>query len=249
MPNPCLSLCTAPERVNFCPKTIGSNLNDASGSLINRQLRPSSLWPWQCSADFFASESSPTQRCHADLNMPRTDHDSNYKPLVGIITFKALNALSGHSRELSHRNRRQSFDSYSIARNANLQRRESVGYLPVQEPTSHRRKRCLTPPPFGKATLQENQLNEQTQSPLFKLPEELLLAIYEEVIGRNLLHIVRRTNQFQLGHIVCKTNVPRSQEACVENKCRGLKLPTGVHAKTGRGDGGLIQLLQSCRKM
>jgi hypothetical protein len=178
--------------------------------------------------------------------MPRTDTDSNYKPLTGIIVFKALNAISGHSRPLPTR---QSYDSYSIARNANFHRRESVAYVPVHEPPSRRRERCLTPPPHGKAILQPNQSNEQTQSPLFKLPEELLLLIYEEVLGHNLFHIVRRTNKFQLGHIVCQSNVPRSQEECVENKCRGLKLPTGIHAKTGSGDGGLIQLLQSCRKM
>ena len=181
--------------------------------------------------------------------MPRTDRDSNYKPLTGIIVFKALNAISGHSRPLPTRNGRQSYDSYSIARNANFHRQESVAYVPVHEPPSRRRERCLTPPPHGKAILQPNQFNEQTQSPLFKLPEELLLLIYEEVFGHNLFHIVRRTNKFQLGHIVCKSNVPRSQEECVENKCRGLKLPTGIHAKTGSGDGGLIQLLQSCRKM
>ena len=178
-----------------------------------------------------------------DLNMPRTDRDRNSKSLPGIITFAVLGALTGHSREL------KSFDSYAIARNANLKRRESINYVPVQEPTTHRRERALTPPPSGRAILQPSQLNEQIQSPMFKLPEELLLLIYEEVLGRNLFHIVRRTTSFQLGHVVCKTNVPRRQEECNENECRGLKVPTGIHAKTGPGDGGLIPLIQSCRKM
>lgn len=178
-----------------------------------------------------------------DLNMPRTDRDRNSKSLPGIITFAVLGALTGHSREL------KSFDSYAIARNANLKRRESINYVPVQEPTTHRRERALTPPPSGRAILQTSQLNEQIQSPMFKLPEKLLLLIYEEVLGRNLFHIVRRTTSFQLGHVVCKTNVPRRQEECNENECRGLKVPTGIHAKTGPGDGGLIPLLQSCRKM
>ncbi len=184
-----------------------------------------------------------------DHIMPRTDRDSNYKPLTDIIVFKALNAVTGHSRPLPTRNRRQSYDSYSIARNANFHRRDSVAYVPVHEPPSRRRECCLTPAPHGKAILQPSQFSEQTQSPLFKLPAELLLLIYEEVLGHNLFHIVRRMNNFQLGHIGCKSKVPRSQENCVENKCRGLKLPTGIHAKTGSGDGGLIQLLQSCRKM
>jgi len=175
--------------------------------------------------------------------MPRTDRERGTKSLPGLITFAVLGAVTGHSRPL------KTFDSYAIARNANLQRRESSGYLPVQEPTSQRRKRCLTPPPFGRAFLQPSQLNEQSQSPLFELPEELLLLIYEEVLGRNLFHIVRRTSHFQLGHIACKTNTPRTQDECLENQCRGLKVATGVHVKTGPGDGGLIQLLQSCRKM
>jgi hypothetical protein len=180
--------------------------------------------------------------------MPRTDHDSNYKPLSAIATFKILNALSGRSREPPPRPRPRSLTSYSIARNANLHRRGSTGYIPAQECPRLRRERCLTPPPFGKAILQPSQLNDQTQSSLFKLPEELLFLIYEEVIGSNLFHIVRRTNQLQLGHILCKTNIPRSQEGCKEKECRGLKVPTGLH-KTVRGDSGLIQLLKTCRKV
>jgi hypothetical protein len=184
--------------------------------------------------------------------MPRTDRDSNsWKPLTSIIIFKTLDALPGHSRPLPSHPRRQSLaDSYSIARNAYLHRRGSNGYQPVQETPPLRRQRCLTPPPFGKAILLPNQLNEQTQSSLFRLPEELLFLIYEDVIGGNLFHIVRRTNQLQLGHIPCKNNLPRSQEECKENKCRGFKVPTGLHVKTaGTGHGGLIQLLQTCRKM
>jgi hypothetical protein len=184
--------------------------------------------------------------------MPRTDRDSTFKPLSAIFTFKVLDAFSGHSRQLPSRPRRQSLphSSYSIARNWNLHRRGSNGYLPAQECPPLRRERCLTPPPFGKAILQPNQLIEQAQSPLFKLPEELLLLIYEHVIGYNLFHIVRRTKQLQLGHVPCKNNLPRSQEECKENECRGFKIPTGLHVRpAGPGHGSLIQLLQTCRKV
>jgi len=184
--------------------------------------------------------------------MPRTDRDSTFKPLSAIFTFKVLDTFSSHSRQLPSRARRQSLphSSYSIARNWNLHRRGSNGYLPAQECPPLRRERCLTPPPFGKAILQPNQLIEQTQSPLFKLPEELLLLIYEHVIGYNLFHIVRKTKQFQLGHVPCKNNLPRSQEECKENECRGFKIPTGLHVRpAGPGHGSLIQLLQTCRKV
>jgi hypothetical protein len=180
--------------------------------------------------------------------MPRTDRDSNSKGLTATATLKVLGAFSGHSRKLPNHERRRSMTSYTIARDSYLHRRGSNGYQPVQECPPLRRERCLTPPPFGKAILQPSQFNAQTQSPLFKLPEELLILIYEEVIGSNLFHIVRRTNQLQLGHTVCKSNLPRSQEDCKENECRGLKIPTGLHVKSGPGNGGLIQLLQTCRK-
>lgn len=177
------------------------------------------------------------------MAMQRTDRDRSTKGITSIITLKVLGALTGHGREIP------TYDSYAIARNANLVRRETVGYLPAQGPVSRRRERPLTPPPFGKAVLHPSQLNAQAQSPLFKLPVDILLLIYKEVLGHNLFHIVRRNTRFQLGHVLCKNNTPRSQEECHENECRGIKVPSGVHPKTGPGNDGFIQLLQSCRKM
>jgi hypothetical protein len=177
------------------------------------------------------------------MAMQRTDRDRGTKGITSIVTLKVLGALTGHGREIA------TFDSYAIARNANRHRRETVGYLPTQGIAFRRRERALTPPPFGRAVLHPSQLNEQTQSPLFKLPEEILLLIYEEILGHNLFHIVRRSTRFQLGHVLCKANTPRRQEECNEHECRGMKVPSGVHPKTRPGNGGLVQLLQSCRRM
>jgi hypothetical protein len=88
-------------------------------------------------------------------------------------------------------------------------------------------------------------LNEQTQSLLFKLPEELRLLIYEEVLGNRLIHIVRRDHK--LGHMLCRSG--GDQDACNEVKCRGIKLPTGMFVQPGFGHGDLIPLLQSSRNV
>jgi hypothetical protein len=85
--------------------------------------------------------------------------------------------------------------------------------------------------------------DQQIASLLFKLPRELRLMIYEEVLGGKVFHIVRRKEK--LGHKLCKGS--GNPDQCISDHCRGFKAQSGVHA--GRGDGGLIQLLQSCRKM
>ena len=184
--------------------------------------------------------------------MPRTDTDSNYKPLTALITFHLLDSISGRSRIFPSRNRPEilsSSNSYDIARD----RREASlvhRYLPVQECAPLKRKRQLTPPPVGRAMLQPAQYNEQTECLLLNLPQEVRCMIYREVIGDNMFHIVRRNNNFRLGHIPCDAAHPRSQEDCKESQCRGFKLPTGLHAReNGHGHGGLIQLLQTCRKV
>jgi hypothetical protein len=107
------------------------------------------------------------------------------------------------------------------------------------------RNRCLTPSPDGAQSLPCSKTDGQTQSPLFKLPEEILLLIYKEVIGNRLLHIVRR--QQDLGHVLCKGS--GDPDDCIENQCRGIKSPTGPYTETGPGSGDIIQLLQTCRKM
>ena len=90
---------------------------------------------------------------------------------------------------------------------------------------------------------QSLKIDQQTASWLFKLPKEVRLMIYEEVLGGMIFHIVRRKTR--LGHKLCKGS--GDPEQCISDNCRGFKTESGVH--TGRGNGGLIQILQSCRKM
>jgi len=89
----------------------------------------------------------------------------------------------------------------------------------------------------------------QIQSPLFHLlPDELRLMIYSQVLGNQVLHIIRRHQK--LGHTLCK-NPDGSFDACREAQCRGRKMPTGEHEATvsSPGHGGMIQLLQTCRRI
>lgn len=88
------------------------------------------------------------------------------------------------------------------------------------------------------------------------LPREVRMQIYEWVLGGRVLHIVRR--ETKLGHVVCKryrreldTEDMREEDACLIAGCRELKIPgsSGVHERIGEGGGGLIQLLQVCRRM
>lgn len=108
-----------------------------------------------------------------------------------------------------------------------------------------RRQRRLSIPPAepnnGPKLLQNT--NDQTDCSLFTLPTSVRTRIYENVLGNMLVHIVRRHTK--LGHRVCKTGgLP---DSCIETRCRGSKTAYGIHKNTG--DGGLIQLLQTCRMM
>jgi len=174
--------------------------------------------------------------------------------LTARLLFKTVDKLSDHSRFVEAPNptlQRRKTTGSTIGRPKTLQfqpqsqRRTSYYDIPplVFEHLPPRTRR-LTPPPDSRQSLPCTRADEQTQSPLFKLPEELLLMIYKEVVGNRLLHIVRR--QRKLGHVAC--NGSGDADECKENQCRGLKLPTGTYAQTGPGN-DLIQLLQTCRKI
>jgi hypothetical protein len=171
--------------------------------------------------------------------------------LTSILLFKTLDRFSGHSRPL---------DNNTSPNTYPLRRRQSA---PVPSSPTHGRRieryepppplsqhipprtHCLTPPRFEISTEEPVVLHEQIQSPLLNLPKEVLLMIYERVVGIRVLHIVRRRDK--LGHTLCiSTGEP---DDCKEAKCRGLKLPTGLYARSGHGSGDLIQLLQTCRKV
>jgi hypothetical protein len=179
--------------------------------------------------------------------------------IIGNAIFKALGRFSGHARPLDRqqdqrpRHRRHQSMTMAAAETATATergeplRRSKTNFQPPPAcPHLPPRTHSLTPVPVPLDNVIP-ELDEQTQSALFKLPEELLLLIYEEVIGRRTFHIVRRSHR--LGHTTCHYNTPGSQEECKEGGCRGLKVPSGLHIESGPGHGGLIQLLQTCRKM
>lgn len=200
--------------------------------------------------------------------------DAGYRNLGQMALFKALDLLSGHSRELAPRP-----SSYKIQRKlsvfipptgpANWPGVEAPTDLPHLPPRAH----CLTPPPsrdldnpFVTQSPSRDDTDfddpfvtpppsrygtdlddpfEQAQSPLFRLPSGVLRLIYEEVIGNRTIHIVRR--QDRLGHALCSINTLQSQEQCRETQCRGLKWPNGTY-EPGLGCSDILPLLKTCRK-
>jgi hypothetical protein len=90
--------------------------------------------------------------------------------------------------------------------------------------------------------VQRQGAEEQRQSRLFQLPPEVRDIIYGYVLTGPPVHIVQRQNK--LGHRRCRSN--GSPYECVKSECRGIKVETGHHV--GSGDGGIIQLLQTCRQ-
>ncbi|KAH7342815.1 hypothetical protein BKA65DRAFT_354338, partial [Rhexocercosporidium sp. MPI-PUGE-AT-0058] len=80
------------------------------------------------------------------------------------------------------------------------------------------------------------------------LPPEVLELICKRAIGDRLVHIMRRPSE-GLGHECCILDRESGPEACREQKCRGLKLPTGRYAKSDRPGEDLTALLQTCRKL
>lgn len=159
------------------------------------------------------------------------------------VLFGFLDRVTGHSKPLesvpSHR--RPTIGSPTHSRRLTY---EPPPPLPAPLP---RRKRLLTPASSRSASPEPFLYDEQFQSVLLqRLPEEILMLIYEYVIGKRVIHLVRRKDH--LGHMKCLSN--GDPDACRELQCRGMKLPNGLYVASGHGNGGgLIQLLQSCRKM
>lgn len=166
------------------------------------------------------------------------------RSLKSTLIFYALDKLTGHSKPID----REHLSSYRIA-DIRKQfsdappkpKKKASNYQPPPLAQSlARRKGAITPPPLDYEEL------DQTQSPLLRLPENVLLLIYQQVIGNNLLHIVRRSNG--LAHAVCNDS-SGSQDDCRDFNCRGMKLPNGVCLPNKRSHYGIIPLLQTCRKM
>lgn len=176
--------------------------------------------------------------------------DNGYKNLGQMVLFKALDLVSGHSRELaprpsSYTQKRPSFfktpTTPAGSEKTTWPGVEAPADLPHLPPRTH----CLTPDPFRDNADTDKEF-EQLQSPLFKLPPDVLRLIYEEVVGNRTIHIVRRHDR--LSHAICKVNKHQCQDQCKESQCRGLKLPNGTY-ESAFGCSDLLPILQTCRKM
>lgn len=157
--------------------------------------------------------------------------------LTHLLVWSLLHHLSGHGKEID----RVPMSSYRKVEPKATVRKVSNYQPPPLTRSLPRRSGCITPP------LMEPTDFDQIQSPLFNLPAGVLLLIYEQVIGKNIIHIVRRSQT--LSHATCKTETPGDQDECRAMKCRGTKLPNGVCVPDKKSHDNFISLLQTCRKM
>ena len=163
--------------------------------------------------------------------------------LSGRVIWKVLNILPFRTREIQHTS---SYRARDVPHMARVQPEgDEHGELEpeIRHLAPRKRPLSLISSCDDNYARQPPNTDQQTASLLFKLPREVRLMIYEELLGGKVFHIVRRKKK--LGHKLCKGI--GNPEQCISDHCRGFKIQTGVHA--GRGDGGLIQILQSCREM
>lgn len=154
--------------------------------------------------------------------------DRGRHSLSGLFIWKVLNALPRRTREPQH------MSSYRERVRPEEDRHWELE-PEIRHLTPRKRRLSLVSSCDDNDVKQPLNTEQQTASLLFKLPEELRLVIYEEVLGGKIFHIVRRKHK--LGHKLCKGG--GNPEECISDRCRGFKIQSGVHA--GRGDGGLIQ--------
>jgi hypothetical protein len=169
-------------------------------------------------------------------------HDADHHSIPALIVWKCLKHLPGQRREHGQQSTGKQ-QIVAIQQPHTLQGRGRHSEPEFRHLTQRPRPLSLTRPCHG---MQDNNVpiaSEQTESPLFKLPREIRQMIYEQLLGGNVFHIVRRRKK--LGHTRCRAY--REPDQCIPTRCRGLKLPSGVHA--GYGDGDLIEVLQSCRRV
>jgi hypothetical protein len=157
--------------------------------------------------------------------------------------WKVLNVLPWHTREPQH------ISSYRprVVPDASRVRREEDIHCQLEPEIRHlaprKRPLSLVSSCYDEDIRQPLHTNQQTALFFYKLPREVRLMIYEELLGGMIFHIVRRREK--LGHKLCKGS--GDPEQCISEYCRGYKVQSGFHA--GRGNGGLIQILQSCREL
>ncbi|KAH7419199.1 hypothetical protein BKA64DRAFT_9821 [Cadophora sp. MPI-SDFR-AT-0126] len=165
--------------------------------------------------------------------------------ITGRTVFGTLNFLTGRSRPLPESPKpssRRRWESLGLPAN---HRSKSNYQPPPITPSLPKRERAISPSPTNKKDL---LLHDQDQSPLFRLPKEVLDLICEHAVGNRLVHIMRRPTG-GLGHEVCKLGNESSPNACKEQQCRGVKLATGRYAKSSQPGENFVALLQTCRKL
>ncbi|KAH9216962.1 hypothetical protein DL95DRAFT_112578 [Leptodontidium sp. 2 PMI_412] len=164
--------------------------------------------------------------------------------ITGRAVFGALNFLTGHSRPLPDSPKPSSRRRWeSLGLPANHRARSNYQPPPIT-PSLPKRPRAISPSPGSKKDL---SLYNQEQSPLFKLPADVLELICNHAIGNRLVHIMRRPSG-GLGHECCILDGEGGPEACRKQQCRGIKLATGRYAKSSQPGEDLTALLQTCRK-
>jgi hypothetical protein len=163
--------------------------------------------------------------------------------LSSLVSRKVLNVLPHRTRESRHVSSYRPRLEPQVARAQPTEDRLYELEPDVRHLGRRKRPLSLVSSSSDEDVRQSLYTDQQNTSWLFNLPKEVRLMIYEEVVGGMVLHIVRRKNK--LGHKLCKGS--GDPEKCISDHCRGFKIQSGVHA--GRGSGGLIQMLQSCRKM
>jgi hypothetical protein len=131
------------------------------------------------------------------------------------------------------------------------------------EPRSlpRRRRSISNPPPLDRGWFSQSrnqepvQPQEKTQSPLLLLPAEIREAIFVEVVGRKLIHLVQLPKR--LGHLCCYPGSSAEDgkwhrtRQCIAPKRRktywaGEAL---VEESDARSDDGGLGLLRSCRQI
>lgn len=145
--------------------------------------------------------------------------------------------------------RRRNFSSEDKAR---FERRQLNAPRP-----SPVRKRALTVPLPQAPNQPRQQVLEQTDSLLFKLPLELRELIYLALLGDKTLHIVRKDRR--LGHLRCKVNKADPYSRCpvqlgrlqtdARHSCWGSYNRDGIWANNKQpSDGDILPFLRTCRR-
>ena len=161
--------------------------------------------------------------------------------LSATLLWKCLSILPRPRREHGEQSINQ--QRAVVTQGSNVQQGQSRGYqIEYRHLPQLRRVLSVMFPSNGTEAKCMEIIGQQTESPFFRLPGEIRRMIYMQLLGDNVFHIVRRRQK--LGHIRCRASPYAGQ--CTSRSCRGLKLPSGVHA--GFGDGGIIQILQSCHR-